>query len=253
MILLQHSRRKLSLAPLRQFLRQAQELAAIERRVNVCLTDDASVRSLNLQYRGKDAPTDVLSFPAAWEQFPASGEFDEDFSPDYLGDLIVSLDTAELQAERLGHSVETEVRVLILHGLLHLNGMDHETDRGEMHRLEETLRRQLGLPCGLIGRTQRRSPAAKRAPRERSAEGTPKSRNEAKRRSRARVKGTGPSTASPRSSVTAAKGAPHPKRAAKAPQTGGVRQAAAHRTTAAPAPKSRGKKAIKSTGVGRGR
>ncbi len=109
-----------------------------------CLvTTDAELRRLNRQFRSRDYATDVLSFPAT----PQAG------LPDgYLGDLAISWQRAREQAREFGHSAETEIRVLMLHGVLHLAGMDHETDRGRMSRAESRWRRTLCLPAGLIER-----------------------------------------------------------------------------------------------------
>jgi len=96
------------------------------------------VRELNRRYRGKDAATDVLSFQA-----------DE---PGELGDVVIALGVARRQAREAGHSLQTELRVLALHGLLHLLGYDHERDDGQMRRLEQRLRRAGGLREGLIER-----------------------------------------------------------------------------------------------------
>jgi probable rRNA maturation factor len=97
------------------------------------------VRVLNRRYRGKNKPTDVLSFPA-----------DE---RGYLGDVVISRGIARKQAKMMGHSLRTELRVLALHGLLHLLGYDHEVDGGLMARVEGRLRRKAGLPPGLIARS----------------------------------------------------------------------------------------------------
>ncbi len=101
---------------------------------------------MNLRFRGKDKPTDVLSFPALPED---SGQG---------GDLAISLDTASRQAADCGHTLETEVKVLILHGLLHLAGYDHERDRGQMRRRESLLRKQFALPAGLVERSHAQRP-----------------------------------------------------------------------------------------------
>ena len=117
------------------------ELAAPARArgvVAVAVVPDRRIRELNHRYRGKNVPTDVLSFPA-----------DE---PDQLGDIVIALDVARRQARSAGHSLATEFRVLALHGLLHLLGYDHERDNGEMRRLEQRLRRAGGLREGLIER-----------------------------------------------------------------------------------------------------
>jgi probable rRNA maturation factor len=108
--------------------------------VEVLLASDRTLRRLNRTFRGKDKATDVLSFPAAA------------FAEGHAGDLAISLDTAKKQAIEQGHTLRDEVRVLLLHGLLHLCGMDHETDSGEMAKREGVLRVKLRLPNGLIAR-----------------------------------------------------------------------------------------------------
>jgi probable rRNA maturation factor len=97
----------------------------------IAFVSDSSIRNLNQQFRGIDKATDVLSFPA-----------DE---PDNLGDVAISVETALRQAKENGLSFDDEIAQLILHGLLHLSGYDHETDNGEMNRLELRLRRKLGI------------------------------------------------------------------------------------------------------------
>jgi probable rRNA maturation factor len=116
-------------------------IAPVRRRaaVTVAVVPDARVRALNRSYRGTDRATDVLSFP------PSSP------SP-FLGDIVIARGVARRQARAAGHSERTEWRVLALHGLLHLLGYDHETDRGTMARVEARLRRKGGLPLGLIAR-----------------------------------------------------------------------------------------------------
>ena len=106
--------------------------------LTVGLVSDVRVRTLNRQYRGIGKATDVLSFPA--------GE------PDYLGDIVIAVGVARRQARDAGHPLATELRVLALHGLLHLLGYDHERDDGRMARLERRLRRLGGLVDGLIER-----------------------------------------------------------------------------------------------------
>lgn len=118
--------------------------------VSVALVSDRRMRSLNRQFRGKDEVTDVLSFPCAVR--PKAGARPAAGTP--LGDIAIASGAARRQARAAGHPVRTEVRVLALHGLLHLLGYDHETDRGEMRRLEARLRRRAGLEEGLIERTR---------------------------------------------------------------------------------------------------
>jgi probable rRNA maturation factor len=106
--------------------------------MTVAVASDARVRALNRRFRREDTTTDVLSFPS-----------DE---AGYLGDVVISLGVAARQARAAGHSIDTELRVLALHGLLHLLGYDHERDDGQMARLERRLRRMGGLREGLIER-----------------------------------------------------------------------------------------------------
>jgi probable rRNA maturation factor len=99
------------------------------------ITNDAELQHLNAQFLGKDYPTDVLSFPSE-------------------NDIAISLQRARAQAKEWNHSVEDEIRILMLHGVLHLAGMDHETDAGQMKSAELRWRKKLGLPTGLIERTK---------------------------------------------------------------------------------------------------
>src|SRR5260370_1393639 len=116
------------------------ESEIIPGRAFCCLvTNDKEVRRLNREFRNQDYATDVLSFPAA-----DSGAF--------LGDIAISFAKAKQQAAEHGHGVAQEVQILMLHGLLHLLGMDHETDGGQMARAERKWRETLGLPTGLIER-----------------------------------------------------------------------------------------------------
>jgi probable rRNA maturation factor len=127
---------------LARFLAAAQAAVRLRGQVTVLLTTDASIRGLNRRFRGKNKATDVLSFPA-------EGLGTEDMA----GDLAISVTTALSQAAGQGHSLSTEIKVLILHGLLHLAGYDHEVDDGKMARRERLLRGSLKLPQGLIERT----------------------------------------------------------------------------------------------------
>ena len=132
-----------SVRGLSAFLRQAQVAVRLRGQVSVLLTSDEAIRKLNRQFRGKNKATDVLSFPA--DAFAQSME-------KIAGDLAISVPTALRQSAACGHSLATELKVLMLHGLLHLAGFDHETDQGEMARRERKLRAKLGLPLGLIER-----------------------------------------------------------------------------------------------------
>lgn len=110
-------------------------------KVTIALLTDAAMRKLNARFRQADYATDVLSFPS-----------DE---RGVLGDIAIARGVAAKQARELGHSERVELRVLALHGLLHLLGFDHDTDTGQMARAEERLRRKAGLPAGLITRTHK--------------------------------------------------------------------------------------------------
>jgi len=141
---------------LSRFLREAQSVAKLRGQVTVLLTTDAAIRRLNRQFRGKNKATDVLSFPAS-----APGPLK------IAGDLAISIPTALRQAGEQGHSLGVEIKVLMLHGLLHLAGYDHEADHGEMARREQKLRAHFRLPHGLIERNASSTPkmGAGRAPK----------------------------------------------------------------------------------------
>ena len=136
------------------FLRTAQPAVKLRGEVTVLLTTDAAIRKLNHQFRGKNQATDVLSFSALQMGHAAAEEI--------AGDLAISVDRARRQATEQGHALSVEIKVLILHGLLHLAGFDHESDTGQMARREQSLRAQLGLPEGLIERTKSKVAPAKK-------------------------------------------------------------------------------------------
>ena len=117
-------------ARLRRVLTAAARALKVEGEVSLVLTGDRSLRALNARYRGQDKPTDVLSFPAG------GGEGG-------LGDIVISVETAERNARAGGRTLPRELDVLALHGFLHVLGYDHETDDGTMDRLEARLRRRL--------------------------------------------------------------------------------------------------------------
>ncbi len=129
---------------LNRFLASAAEALGLTGEFSVLLTGDERLRALNLQFRGMDKPTDVLSFPALPET--ANGGRG--------GDLAISLEMASVQAAAYGHTLQMEVKILILHGLLHLAGYDHERDQGQMSRRESRLRKQFALPAGLVERSK---------------------------------------------------------------------------------------------------
>lgn len=122
--------------------------------VDIAILSDGRMRRLNASFRGVDKATDVLSFPAD----PAEGARVGRASDRPLGDIAIAAGVAARQARDQGHAVRTELRVLALHGLLHLLGYDHERDHGEMRSIEERLRRRAGLPVGLITRTPATTP-----------------------------------------------------------------------------------------------
>ena len=112
--------------------------------VSIAVVSDRRMRALNRQFRGKDTATDVLSFPAT--QMPGVSSF--------LGDVVIASGVATRQARDAGHPVSTELKVLALHGLLHLLGYDHDLDDGKMARAEARLRKKAGLREGLIERSR---------------------------------------------------------------------------------------------------
>ena len=126
---------------LERFVARAKRALRVRGAVNVLVTTSRELRLLNSRFRGQDKATDVLSFP------PVLG-----LLADFIGDVAISADSATQNARRLGHSVGDEIRILALHGMLHLAGYDHERDSGVMARKEMLLRKKLGLPVGLIER-----------------------------------------------------------------------------------------------------
>jgi probable rRNA maturation factor len=146
----------MSAAQLQRFVRRVRLLAKVKGEVNVLISNNQRLRDLNRRFRRKNKPTDVLSFPC-----PAGG------------DIAISVQIACENAARYGHSLADELRILVLHGMLHLAGYDHESDNGRMAHAEARLRARLKLPASLIDRTslrgqsvrtkQRTVTAAKRA------------------------------------------------------------------------------------------
>jgi probable rRNA maturation factor len=124
--------------PLRDFAVELRGVVTRRRGFHCMITDDRELRRLNRQFRGADRATDVLSFLSE-----GGGS---------LGEIAISAERAAVQAREFGHSRLDEIRILMLHGVLHLIGMDHETDRGEMARAEARWRTKLDLPTGLIAR-----------------------------------------------------------------------------------------------------
>jgi probable rRNA maturation factor len=147
MILNQQRAVRLARHPLEHFLRRVQrEFGIQESGVTIALVSDAEIARMNETFRKKKGPTDVLSFPAARRRpraLPrATGKRIAD---EFLGDIAIAPATARRYARQHGRTLPAELRVLILHGVLHLMGYDHETDRGEMDRIERKLRKRFGL------------------------------------------------------------------------------------------------------------
>ena len=165
MILNQQRRVRVSISGLEKFLAAARKrLRLAPRSLTVALVTDAQIRTWNRAYRGKNRPTDVLSFPADVSRAePATTRKHRQSSPargtratrlpafrtasasKYLGDIAIAPAVARRNAQRFGRAFDHEMRILILHGILHLLGYDHETDSDQMDRRENRLRRELGL------------------------------------------------------------------------------------------------------------
>lgn len=142
LVIIQEPVAGLSEAMLTTFARRACRAVRLKGAISVLVTSSRELRSLNRRFRSKNKATDVLSFPA----MPG-------LVPDYAGDIAISAEIAAKNARRLGHSAVDEIKVLTVHGILHLAGYDHERDHGAMERKEKRLRKALGLPSGLIERT----------------------------------------------------------------------------------------------------
>ena len=142
MILNRQRAARVARRPLELFLQRVKsELRLHEVRATVCLVSDAEIARMNEMFRKKKGPTDVLSFPATARRRGLKTAK----AGAYLGDIAISPATARRYARKNGRKLSSELQVLILHGLLHLLGYDHETDRGEMDRVERKLRKRLGL------------------------------------------------------------------------------------------------------------
>lgn len=158
---------RLARKPLEVFLlRVKKELGVEESEVTICFVSDAEIAGMNERFRKKNGPTDVLSFPARnggsarsrkGEKIYTEGAKDTEgrekslgrrrsrATEVYLGDIAIAPETARRYAKKNGRSLNSELRVLILHGVLHLLGYNHETDQGEMNRIEQKIRRRFGL------------------------------------------------------------------------------------------------------------
>jgi probable rRNA maturation factor len=149
LIILRKSIEDASEAALTRFAARARRAAGLKGEVAVMITGNREIQKLNKTFRKKNKPTDVISFPSE-----ADG---------IAGDIAISVDIARGNGRQLGHGTLTELKILILHGMLHLAGLDHEKDNGRMARREQRLRRELGLPSGLIERTHGPSAAKRRS------------------------------------------------------------------------------------------
>ncbi len=137
----------LTASTLERFVLRARRAVRLRQTVNVLVTNSRELRSLNRRFRGKDRSTDVLSFPAP--AIPGRS------LKQLAGELAISADVARENADRLGHPVAEEIKILTLHGILHLAGFDHEDDHGEMARREIELRKELNLKSSLIERAHK--------------------------------------------------------------------------------------------------
>ena len=149
MILNRQRRIPLAVGPLASFCERVQrELGFPEESVTVCFVSDPAIARMNRQFRDKQGPTDVLSFPARRSRAHGARSLlrtRPTKSDHYVGDIVISPATARRYARRRSHGLALELRVLILHGMIHLAGFDHENDSGEMMQVERHLRRRLGL------------------------------------------------------------------------------------------------------------
>jgi probable rRNA maturation factor len=138
MIVNRQRRVPVAIYPLQQFYERVRsELGFAPESVTIQLISDENMAQLNETFRKKQGPTDVLSFPADGAR-PKPGA-------EYVGDIAISPETARRNARRYSRSLPVEMRILILHGMIHLAGFDHETDHGEMDRFERRLRKRLGV------------------------------------------------------------------------------------------------------------
>lgn len=150
MIFNRQRRTQVPLADLQQFLARARRTLHLPAgSFAVCLVTNAQIARWNRCYRGKTGPTDVLSFPAKSARKPRSkssrSNGNQPVDGNYLGDIAIAPAVARRNARRFGRTFEQEMHILVLHGMLHLMGYDHETDRGQMDRREQKMRRVLGL------------------------------------------------------------------------------------------------------------
>jgi probable rRNA maturation factor len=138
---------RLSLPPMERFLQRInRELGLSHQASSVCFITDAEMKHLNRKYRNKAKTTDVLSFPSELRSMPRSLRArTRQLQGSFIGDIAISPTVARRNSKTFGRTLSAEISILLLHGVLHLLGYDHETDRGEMDRVEATLRTRLGL------------------------------------------------------------------------------------------------------------
>jgi probable rRNA maturation factor len=149
MIVNRQRRVPVAVGPLQHFYERARcELRFPPESVTVQLISDEAMARLNETFRKKQGPTDVLSFPAERTRPSDRPKSAAKSTAKYVGDIAISPETARRNARRFSRGLGIEIRILILHGMIHLAGFDHETDRGEMDRLERRLRRRLGVGGG---------------------------------------------------------------------------------------------------------
>ena len=147
MVILQKKVAGLNEDTLERFALRARKAVGLRGIVNVLVTSSAAVRALNRRFRSENKATDVLSFPSSPSSASRKGA-------NLAGDVAISAEIALKNSFRLGHPAAQEIKILALHGILHLAGFDHERDNGEMARKEARLRRALGLPAALIERVE---------------------------------------------------------------------------------------------------
>ncbi|HEY2392533.1 MAG TPA: rRNA maturation RNase YbeY [Candidatus Angelobacter sp.] len=151
MLIFETAVKGVSAAVLQRFVRRAQKLAKVTGEVDILISTNQRLQTLNRRFRRKNKPTDVLSFPR-----PTGG------------DIAISADIARQSAALYGHGTVEELKILVLHGMLHLAGYDHESDNGHMARIESRLRAQLKLPASLIDRSH--APALRKSARPKSTQ-----------------------------------------------------------------------------------
>lgn len=151
MILNRQTKVRIAVAPLERFLREIRSVAKIaDTEVSIAFVTDAEIAKWNESYRRRKGPTDVLSFPAfsrrnAGRNTSAKRRKTQPADDRFLGDIAIAPETARRYAKKHGRTLASELRILMLHGVLHLMGYDHESDNGQMNRIEQKLRRRLGI------------------------------------------------------------------------------------------------------------